>query len=79
MNITQVETPFGTVNLVLDRWAPTTIIPLIDAKHAGMMTYYPFTQEPLAKTGDYERSEVVGEFTFCLRQDNAHALLTNVS
>ena len=79
MNITQIETPFGIVNLVLDRWAPTTIIPLIDAKHAGMLTYYPFTQEPLAKTGDYERSEVVGEFTFCLRQDNAHALLTAVS
>lgn len=79
MVITQIETPFGQVNLVLDRWAPTTIIPLIDAKHAGMMTYYPFTQEPLAKTGDYERSEVVGEFTFCLRQDNAHALLTAVS
>jgi len=79
MNITQIETPFGTVNLVLDRWAPTTIIPLIDAKHAGMMTYYPFTQEPLAKTGDYERSEVVGEFSFCLRQAPAHALLTAVS
>lgn len=79
MNITQIETPFGTVNLVLDRWAPTTIIPLIDAKHAGMMTYYPFTQEPLAKTGDYERSEVVGEFSFCLRQAAAHALLTAVS
>ena len=79
MNITQIETPFGMVNLILDRWCPTTIIPLIDVKHAGMVTYYPFTQEPLAKTGDYERSEVVGEFTFCLRQDNAHALLTNVS
>lgn len=79
MNITQIETPFGTVNLVLDRWAPTTIIPLIDAKHAGMMTYFPFTQEPLAKTGDYERSEVVGEFSFCLRQAAAHALLTAVS
>jgi hypothetical protein len=79
MVITQIETPFGQVNLVLDRWAPTTLIPLIDVKHAGMLTYYPFTQEPLAKTGDYERSEVVGEFTFCLRQDNAHALLTAVS
>ena len=79
MVITQIETPFGQVNLVLDRWAPTTLIPLIDVKHAGMVTYYPFTQEPLAKTGDYERTEIVGEFTFCLRQANAHALLTAVS
>lgn len=79
MNITQIETPFGQVNLVLDRWCPTTIVPIIDPKHAGILTYYQFTQEPLAKTGDYERSEVVGEFTFCLRQNNAHALLTAVS
>lgn len=79
MVITQIETPFGQVNLVLDRWAPTTLIPLIDVKHAGMVTYYPFTQEPLAKTGDYDRTEIVGEFTFCLRQADAHALLTAVS
>ena len=79
MVITKVVTPFGDVNLVLDRWAKTTEIPIIDPKHAGFKTFYPFTQEPLAKSGDYERSEVVGEFTLCVRQDKAHALLTAVS
>lgn len=79
MNITQIETPFGTVKLVMDRWAPSTIIPIVDEKHVGLLTYSPFTQEPLAKTGDFERVEVVGEFAFCLRQEKAHALLTNVS
>jgi len=79
MEVTSIHTPFGDVNLVLDRWALSTIIALIDPKHAGFLTYYPFTQEELAKTGDYDRSEVVGEFTFCLRQEKAHALLTNVS
>lgn len=79
MNVTQIETPFGSVKLVMDRWAPTSIIPLIDEKHAGYVTYSPFTQEPLAKTGDADRVEVVGEFSFCLRQEKAHAILTNVS
>jgi hypothetical protein len=79
MRITRIITPFGDVNLVLDRWATNTEIPLIDAKHAGFSTYYPFTQEALAKVGDYERSEVVGEYSLCVRQDKAHAILTAVS
>ncbi len=79
MVIERILTPYGTVDLVLDRWARTTEIPLIDPMHAGFLTLYPFTQEPLAKSGDYEKSEVVGEFTLCLRQDAAHAILTNVS
>lgn len=79
MKVQQIVTPFGDVNIVMDRWAPTTLIYLIDPAHAGLATYDPFGWEPLAKTGDYEREEVVGEFTFCLRQEKAHALLTNVS
>ncbi len=79
MKVKTITTPFGDVNLVMDRWAPTTMIYLLDTKHAGLLTYDPFQWEDLAKTGDYERQEVVGEFTFCLRQEKAHALLTNVS
>jgi len=79
MVIETIVTPYGRVNLVLDRWAKTTEIPLIDPKHAGFLTFYPFTQEPLAKSGDYDKSEVVGEFTLCIRQDAAHAVLTAVT
>lgn len=79
MVIERVLTPYGSVDLVLDRWAKSTEIPLIDPNEAGFLTLYPFTQEPLAKSGDWEKSEVVGEFTLCVRQDKAHAMLTNVS
>jgi hypothetical protein len=79
MVIERILTPYGTVDLLLDRWAKTAQIPLIDPKNAGFLTYYPFTQEPLAKDGDYDKSEVVGEFTLCIRQDKSHAILTNVS
>lgn len=77
MKINAIQTPFGIVTLLLDRWAKSSEIPLIDSNHAGFKTYRPFTQEPLAKTGDWEKSQVVGEFTLCIRQDKAHALLTN--
>jgi uncharacterized protein DUF5309 len=79
MVIERILTPYGSVDLVLDRWAKTTEIPLIDPSHAGFVTLYPFTQDPLAKSGDYDKSEVVGEYTLALRQNAAHAILTNVS
>lgn len=79
MVIERVLTPFGEVDLALDRWATDTEIYIVDPDHAGFLTYYPFTHEMLAKTGDSIRGEVVGEFTFALRQDKAHAALTNVS
>lgn len=79
MVIERILTPYGVVDLLLDRWAKSGQIPLVDPKHAGFLTYYPFTQEMLAKSGDWDKSEVVGEFTLCIRQDKAHALLTAVS
>lgn len=79
MVIESVLTPYGSVDLVLDRWAVNGQIGIIDPEHAGFLTYYPFTFEPLAKDGDYDKGEIVGEFTLCLRQDKAHAILTAVT
>ncbi len=79
MNIDRINTPFGTVDLVMTRWVASNIVPIVDLQHVGFITYDPFQWEDLAKTGDYERAEVVGEFTFCLRQEKAHAILTAVS
>ncbi len=79
MVIERVLTPYGNVDLVLDRWAKDSEIAILDPNHAGFVTLYPFTQEPLAKTGDFEKSEVVGEFTLAIRQDKAHAMLSSVS
>jgi len=79
MEITRVHTPFGDLDLVMDRWVPTTLLPIIHEKDAGFLTYDPFFQEPLAKAGDFEKSQLVGEFTFALRLEKAHALLTAVS
>ena len=76
MVIETLVSPFGTVDFVMDRWAPNGTVYIVDPNHAGMLTYYPFTQEPLAKGGDYSKGEVVGEFTLCVRQDKAHAAMT---
>lgn len=79
MVVDRVVTPYGDVDLLRDRWAPVARLNMIDVGHAGLLTYYPFTMEPLAKTGDFDVGEVVGEFTLCVRQDKAHAAITGVT
>lgn len=77
--VTIIRTPFGDVEPLLDRWAGDSDIFLVDPSRAGMLTYDAFSREPLAKTGDFEREEVVGEFCFCLKSETAHARLGGVS
>jgi hypothetical protein len=79
LDIRTLRTPYGKVNLLLDRWATDTEIWYIDPRNAGFITFYPFTQEPLAKTGDYQYGEVVGEFSFLCKLDKSHGCLTAVS
>lgn len=80
LKITTVITPFGDVKLVMDRWALNSNIYFINAPDAGLLTFQPFMREPLAKTGDYEREEVVAELGFALRQgDKAHGLITGIT
>jgi len=77
--VTMVHTPFGDVYPILDRWAVDGTIYLVDMNQVGMLTYDAFVQEPLAIDGDYQKGQVIGEFTFACRQDNAHSKLTSVS
>lgn len=79
MTIEKIITPYGNVDLIMDRWAPNASIYILDPEHVGFITYYPFTSEPLAKTGDYQRGEVVGEFSLCIRMDKAHAAITGIA
>ena len=80
MVINRVHTPFGDVDLVIDRWMPDSFIDILDERHVGVVTLFPFTQEPLAKTGDYERGQVVGEFGLVVRHPTqAHAAIIAIS
>ncbi len=79
MVVEAIQGPFGRADIVLNRWWPNGSTYLVDPDHAGYLTYYPFTQEPLAKDGDFVKGEVVGEFTLCIRQDKAHAVITNIT
>lgn len=79
MTIEKILTPYGTIDLTMDRYCPDSVIYILDPEHIGFITYYPFTSEPLAKTGDFQVGEVVGEFTMCVRMDKAHAALKGIT
>ena len=79
MTIEKILTPYGTIDLTMDRYAPDSTIYILDPEHVGFITYYPFTSEPLAKTGDFQVGEVVGEFTMCVRMDKAHSALKGIT
>lgn len=77
--VDKIVTPFGNVSFTVDRWQLSTLIPLLRLDNIGMLTLRPWQVEDLAKTGDAHKTELIGEFTLCVRQDKSHALLTAVS
>jgi len=74
-----IVTPFGNVSFVIDRWQLSSLIPILKLDNVGMLTLRPWQVEDLAKTGDAEKKQLIGEFTFCLKLEKSHALMTAVS
>lgn len=79
MMVDTIVTPFGNVSFVMDRWQISSLIPMMKTENVGMLTYRPWEVEDLAKTGDSRRSQLIGEFTLCVKLDKSHAMLTSCS
>jgi len=77
--VDRIVTPFGDVSFVIDRWQLSNLIPILKLDNVGMLTLRPWQVEDLAKTGDAEKKQLVGEYTFCMKLEKSHALLTAVS
>ena len=70
--IDKVQTHFGDLDLVMDRWAPDDRLYGIQKEKVGLVSLRPFTEAPLARDGDRVRRDVIGEMTFILVNDKAH-------
>lgn len=79
VTIDQVDTEFGTLNILMSRWCPSAQLYIVSSEYIGILPYEEFFDEPLAKTGDYERGQIVGEYTLVVKNDKAHARLTSIS
>lgn len=79
VTISEVETEFGVLQVLMDRWCPSTSLYILQSEYVGVLPFDPFFEEPLAKDGDYTLGHVVGEYTLVVRNDKAHALISGIS
>ena len=77
--ITTVDTDFGSMEVVFDRWCPTDRAYVIEKDKMGWITYRPFDVYDRASTGDYEIKDVLGEYSFIVCNEDAHGYIYNIS
>ena len=65
--------------LVVDRHCPSGYAYLLDKRYVGYITIDPFFYEALAKHGDYEQGQTVGEYGFVCAYNKAHSILSGYS
>lgn len=74
--VEQINTNFGVVNVVLSRNIPSDKIVLFNDDYVNMIALREAHFEPLAKTGDSTKGQVVGEYSLMIQSPKAIAVLT---
>jgi len=71
------ESDFGVQRVVLSRWVPADTVLLLDSSRTGVLPLSgrSFHYKPLAATGDFEKGELIGEYTLELRNESAHGAI----
>lgn len=75
------ESDFGVCRIVLSRWVPSGTVLLLDSSRISVLPLSgrSFHFRPLARTGDRESGQVLGEYTLELRNESAHGVITGLS
>jgi hypothetical protein len=77
--LTTVQTQYGNLQLIMDRWCPLANGYILDSQKAGLYQLRPFGWKPLAVTGDSKKGEVLGEFSFLVANNEAHGTITGIT
>jgi len=77
--IDKILTVSGELEVLMDRSCPTTELYILDSSRAGFVPIDEFVTEDLAKTGDADKAQVVGEYSFVLKNEKAHAIVKGFS
>lgn len=70
------DSDFGRIYMVLNRWIPTRFAFGLEKQYLELCWFDPFFIEPLAKTGDRQQYQMVGEVTMKVRNESAHFKFT---
>jgi hypothetical protein len=84
VNVTQIETNFGTLNVLLERQMPQDAIALVSLEQCiPVFQEIPekghFFAEPLAKTGASEDVQLYGEVGLAYGNEAAHGVMTGLA
>lgn len=77
--ISRVQTQYGPLNIVMDRFAPLAKGWILDSSKIGLYTLRGFASKPLAVTGDSKKGEVVGEISLLTSNDKAHGYIYGIT
>jgi hypothetical protein len=67
-----IQTDFGMANILTDRHMRTADLIGLDSQYASLCTLRRMAFEPLGITGDAEKGQCVGEYSFKLRLEKRH-------
>lgn len=75
------ESDFGVCRVVLCRHVPAGTVMLLDSTRISILPLAgrSFGYKPLARTGDRESGQVIGEYTLELRNEACHGLITGLA
>ena len=75
--VSAYESDYGICRVVISRYMPTGTVLLLDSSRLSVMPLAgrSFHYSPLARTGDAETGQVVGEYTLEVRNESAHGII----
>ena len=75
------ESDFGVQRVVLSRWVPRDAVLLLDSSRIQVLPLAgrSFHYRPLAATGDFEKGQVLGEYSLELRNEAAHGVIRGLA
>lgn len=68
---------FGNLDIVPNRFTPEAFSLFVDPEYAKIAYLRPFQRNPLAKTGDSRRTQLLVEYTLTVNTEKAHAVIAN--
>lgn len=77
--IETVVTDFGQLEIMFDKWCPESEVYIVESGRMGWVTYRPFQVFDRPSTGDYSVKDVLGEYSFVLTNETAHAKIYGIS
>lgn len=69
---------FGEVAIVPNRFQPGNFAFVLDPEYASVSYLRPFRTIDIAKTGDFDKKELVVEYGLRIKSQNAHAVIANL-